>query len=335
MTTSTPEETRAEPSSAHKWLVAAAVGFGMALVGCLFALAFLWPITTTQPHDIELGVAGPAQATATVEKTLSAQGDTFSVEKMTTRDQAVRAIRDRDVSGAIVVGAQGVEILTASAGGPQVSQLLGQMATGMQAQAAASGKAVTVKVTDVVPAGKAASAANLTMLPALIAGLTGSIVGFLIVKKPGRRIATLLAAAVTAGLAGSAILGPWFGVLQGDYWLQAAALATGVLAIGSFITGLASIVGRGGLAVGALVIMLFGNPWGGFLAPTEFLATPWGTIGSYLPNYNILNLLKSVSFFPDSATGRYWLVLAIWIVCGLAMLWGGSALHRRRHPEVA
>lgn len=334
--TTTPEvETRPEPSSAHKWLVAAAVGFGMALVGCLFALAFLWPITTTDPHDIELGVAGPPQATATIEKSLSAQGDTFSVDKMTTREQAVQAIKDRDVSGAFVVGTQGVEVLTASAGGPQLTQLLTQMANGMQTQAAATGQQIAVKVTDVVPGGTASSASNLTMLPALIAGLTGSIVGFLIVKRPGRRIATLLTAAVTAGLAGSATLGPWFDVLQGNYWLQALGIAAGSLAVGSFITGLASLVGRGGLAVGALVIMLFGNPWGGFLAPTEFLATPWGTIGSYLPNYNVLNLLKTVSFFPDASTGRYWLVLGIWIVCGLVMLWIGSALHRRKHPEVA
>lgn len=234
-----------------------------------------------------------------------------------------------------MVGSQGVEVLTASAGGPQVSQMLNQMATGIQTQATASGQKLTVKVTDVVPAGGASAAANLIMIPALIAGITGSIVGFLIVKKPGRRIATLLAAAITVGLAGSAILGPWFGVLDGNYWLQALTLATGALAIGSFITGLPSIVGRGGLAIGALLIMLFGNPWGGFLAPTEFLAKPWGTIGTYLPNYNVLNLLKSVSFFPDAATGRFWLVLAIWIVAGLAMLWIGSALHRRKHPEIA
>lgn len=331
----TPQEAAEPRTSVRAWIMAAAVGLGMALVGCLFAVAFLWPLTTAHPKDVGLVLAGPAAATAPIEKALGAQGDAFALRTAPTRADAVAQIERREVAGGIVVGQQGIEVLTASAGGPQVAQLLSQLATGMQAQAAQTGRPIAVTTTDVVPGGSAAGAANLTMIPALIAGLTGSIVGFLMVKRPDRRIATLLTAAATAGLLGSAVLGPWFGILHGGYWAQAGGIALGALAIGAFITGLASLIGRGGLVIGALIIVLFGNPWGGFMVPSEFLARPWGVIGSYLPTGTIITLLRSLSFFPDAPTAGRWWTLTAWAIAGLVMLAGGSVLHRRRNPGAA
>ena len=60
---------------------------------------------------------------------------------------AVKAIEDRDVYGAIVLDPQNAEVLTASAGGPAVAQILAQL----PARLAAQHPGVTPKVTDVVP----------------------------------------------------------------------------------------------------------------------------------------------------------------------------------------
>lgn len=58
------------------------------------------------------------------------------------------------------------------------------MASGIQTQMQQAGQNVPVAVEDVVPAGSTGAAANFTILPALIAGLTGSVVAFLLVQRP-------------------------------------------------------------------------------------------------------------------------------------------------------
>lgn len=345
------------------------VGLGLAasvLVG-LVAAAFLWPITTASPQHVPLAIAGPAPAVSVVEDQLAAQDeDLFDLTEVADRDAAVEAIEKREVAGAIVVGPE-TEILTTSAGNPQVAQMLAKIGEAMEAaqagqaappageqsgaeqqpggqpageqpgdqpgaeqQPGAGQQPPTVKVTDVVPAGSVSVAANLTMMPGLIGGMAGAVVSLLVVRTPIRRFATLAAVATAGGLVGAAVLGPWFDVLQGNYWLAAAALGMGILAISSFISGLGTLLGRGGMVLGILTIFFIANPWAGLFAPREFLSEPMGTIGAYMPNGAFVDLLRSISFFPDAPTGGHWLVLAIWAGAGLLMLGIGAALQHRR-----
>lgn len=347
---------------------ATAIGLAMACVGALFASAMVWPMVTAEPHDVPIAVAGPEQATEQLVANLNTQREgLFDVSALDNRDQAVRAIEQREVTGAIVVDpATGIEVLTASAGNAQVTQLLTQIADGLQAQvevktedaltiavteataAGATGEQIVaiqqqaaeqadtqkVTVTDIVNGGPLAMAATLTMFPALIAGLSGGIISLLLIKRPAYRFASLGTAALVTGLLGAAVLGPWFDLLQGPYWLQAAALSLGTLAIGSTIVGLGSAFGRPGMSIGALIIVLLANPWGGGMMPSEFLIDPWGTIGSYMPNGTLIQLLKSISFFPKAETSQYWWTLAIWALCGLVFLAAGIFIQRRKDQKL-
>lgn len=320
----------AEEPAGRGWMKAVAIGVLIPLVGALFAAAFLWPMTSAKPGNIELAVAGPEQARAGIVQTLTANSpDMFDITQVDTRDEAVAAIEKREVSGAVVFGDQ-IEMLTASAGGAQVSQVLSQMATGMQAAMAAQGQQVQVPVTDVVPGTARSGVSQLVIIPALLIGMAGSMVSFFVVKKPVRRFATLFTAAIVGGLAASAVLGPWFNVLEGSYWTNAAGIALGVLAIAGTITGLGAALGPAGLALGAVAILLFGNPWSGMMVPTEFLPTPWATIGHYFPNGQLITLVRSLAYFPDASTGAQWGVLSIWAGAGLLLLALGSLLHSRR-----
>lgn len=260
-----------------------------------------------------------------VKQLESRDKDLFDITTYSSVDQAKQAIEKREITGAFVVGEDGAkQMLTASAGNAQVTQLLTQMANGMSAQGEA--QAAEVKVTDVV-ANANAALGMVTVLPILIGGVAGSAIATFAVKKRYMRFATLGVAAVVMGLLGSLIMGTWFGLLEGNYWVDAAAIALGMLSIAACITGLASLLGVAGIGLGVVVFMLFGNPWGGSMMTTEFLATPWGTIGAHMPNGTVLNLLKNLSFFPDAATGGQWLTLAIWAVAGLLILWLGSVLN--------
>ena len=88
----------------------------------------------------------------------------------------------------------------------------------------------------------------------------------------------------------------------------------------------AALLGRAGLALGAVLVMLIGNPWAGLFAPREFLIEPMATVGALMPNGAIATLLRSISFFPGAATGSQWLILSIWAVVGLCMIMIGAAL---------
>jgi hypothetical protein len=331
MTTTTDATPDAVAQSRAAWIRAFAIGAGMALVGCIMATAFLLPLTHTNPKDIALGVAGPEQATTALTQRFDEQRPgVFDTTSYSTREEAVEAVKSRDVSGAVVVGADGTEFLTASAGAAQVSQMLTQMADGMGAQPGAN-----VTVTDVVPGGKNATAINMTVIAALIPGLAGSMVGFMAVKKAYRRFALLFGAGVTSGLLAALILGPVFNVLEGAYWADALALGMATMAIGGIITGLGALFGGAGLGVGALIILLFANPWSGNMAPKEFLPSPWGTWGSWLPNGTLIDLLRVLSYFPDAGTAGHWWRLIGWIAFGFVCLGVGSYLQPKKEARKA
>ena len=334
MTTTT--ETRAETPEENRqgWIRAALIGAGMALVGCIMAIGFLLPLTNVEAKDVALGVAGPDQAvSAMADKLESQQQGVFDITPYADRDEAVDAIKTREVAGAIVIGQDGTEFLTASGGAAQVNQLLTQMASGMTVQAAQTGGTVTT--TDIVPATGNSSALNMVVIAALMPGLAGSMVGFMAVKKAWRRFAVLISAGVTSGLIGGLVLGPWFDVLQGNFWLDSLAIGLSTMAIGGIITGLAALFGGAGLAVGALTIMLFANPWSGNMAPTEFLPSPWGTIGSWMPNGTLIDLVRVLSFFPEASTADHWWRLIGWIAFGFVCLAVGAYLQPAKEARKA
>jgi hypothetical protein len=56
-----------------EWAKAGGLGLAIALIGCLFAIMFLWPMTTTNPKDIKLGVVAPEAVKAQLAKQLEAK----------------------------------------------------------------------------------------------------------------------------------------------------------------------------------------------------------------------------------------------------------------------
>ncbi|WP_312801343.1 hypothetical protein [Corynebacterium variabile] len=193
-----------------------------------------------------------------------------------------------------------------------------------------------VATTDVVPGGQNASAINMAVIAALIPGFAGSMVGFMAVKTIRMRFATIITAGVVAGLASTLVLGPLFNVLEGNYWTEALAIALGTMAIGGFISGLGGLLGGKGLAIGALLIMLFANPWSGNMATKEFLPEPWGTLGSWMPNGTLITLLRDLSYFPSASTAPLWWTLIGWIAFETSddLLRGASCLGNHRYRVV-
>jgi hypothetical protein len=179
-----------------------------------------------------------------------------------------------------------------------------------------------VKTTVVVPlSSDDPTGAGLTAaaFPLMLGGMLGGILISLLVVGPVRRLAALAGLAVAVGIGLPLILQTWFGFLTGDFWPMALAMGLSVLATASFIVGCTSLIGRAGIAIGAVVTMLVGNPLSAAAVPYQFLPAPWGEIGQYMVPGASNWLVRSLSYFPDADVSKQWWTLAVWAAVGIVL----------------
>ena len=310
----------------------------LAAVVAVVVLAFAWPAVTAEPRDLPIAVAGPADSVTAVEDALAEkQPDVFDFHEVSDRDAAVTAIEKREVYGAIVLSDErGVapEVLTSSASNLSVSQMLAGVGSALgaqiNAQAAAAAAAagapapahITVTVTDVVPLADSdprGTGLTAAMFPLVMGGMIGGIGISIAVIGALRRVLAVVIYAAVGGVALAGILAGWFGSLQGDFWTEAAVIALALAAIAAPITGVVALIGRAGIAVGPVVMMLFANPISAATMPKEFLPGGWGQVGQWFPPGAAANLLRDVSYFPSADALFSWLVLGAWTVGGLLL----------------
>src|SRR5699024_677219 len=130
-----------------------------------------------------------------------------------------------------------------------------------------------------------------------------------------RSVGTLVYGAV-GGVALGLIMQTWFGILQGDFGLNALAIGLSIAATAGLINGFVSLIGPAGIGIGAVLTMFIGNPIASLNQPKEFLVGAWGDIGQF--------------FVPGAAVGLQWWVLIAWFVVGIALILIGHLIAHRR-----
>lgn len=319
----------AEPPPRHDGRRLAAVLVLVPLIAALTLWAFAWSAARVVPRDLPVGVVGSAQAVAPLRQALERAPGTFQVHRYADMAEARTAIEEREVYGAFVPTEKGARLLTASAAGPVVAQLLEEAAA---AQLPPGG---TVRTTDIVPAVTAdprGSGLNASVLPLAISGVAaGAVVTFLGLRGI-RAVGALIVAAALAGAVASALAGSWLGVLPGNWWAVAGAFGLSVLAVSAAVAGLAALMGPAGIGVGALAAVVLGNSFAGVSSAPELLPEPAGAIGQLLPPGAGGTLLRSVSFFDGNGAGEPLLVLSLWAALGLVAVVAGG-LRRKRADD--
>jgi hypothetical protein len=293
----------------------------------VFLIAFAWPSARSEPRNVPLAVSGPTPAVAQIEARLEqAMPGGFEITAVPDRQAAVQRIEDRDAYGAIVLDAAQPEVLTASAGGPAIAQILTQLSARMSPENPA-------KVTDIVPlpkddprgAGLAAGA-----LPLVLGGIIAAAGLTQLVRSGGKRMIGALTFAVTGGLALAAVLQYWLGSFEGSYLGNAGVIAMSIAAISLTLLGLEWLLGTAGLALGGAVMMLLGNPLSGMTSAPEMLPSGWGTLGQFLPPGAAGTALRSVGFFDGAGAARPLVVLGCWLLAGVALCGLGALRSRGR-----
>jgi hypothetical protein len=327
MTTTSPPHTptHREPPPAAR---AAGIVVALTAVVAIVALAFALPAAKSGPHDVPIGVAGPQAANGQVAAMLDERAPgAFAVTYYPGVDALREAIENRQVYGGLSLGPAGPTLLIASGASPAVAQALTQLGAGMAAQ---TGSAPAVEDVAPLPAadprgtGLAASA-----LPITLAGILPAIALTLGLR---REVWTRLAAAVVfSGVAAwtiTALLYYVLGSFDQNFWGVTAGLTLGLLACGLPVLGLGSLFGRAGLACGAVLALLIGNPLSGLSSAPEMLPRGWGEVGQWMPQGATATLLRSTAFFDGAGATTAVVVAICWAVAG-AVLVTLAALRQR------
>jgi hypothetical protein len=297
-----------------------AIVAAIVVVQALLMLWFAWPAQRIGPRDVPIVVAGPAPATsAFADRIASERAGAFDITIVADAATADELLRDREAYGAFIVGADGVSVHIATAASPTVAAALTQ---------AASPQATVVEV---VPPGKddprGAGFAS-AFLPLLLTSIiTGAVVAMLIASTR-TRLAVLLGYGLAAGLLAGGVM-QWAGLVGGSYLFVAGAIALLTLAVSAAVAGQAAVLGPAGIALGAFLFFVFGNPLSGLAAAPELLPQPWGAIGQYLPPGAGSSLIRSVGFFDGAKAMLPAIVLSAYSVVGLVLVVLGG---RRRRP---
>ncbi len=283
----------------------------LTVIVTLALAAFTWPSGSLEPRDLPVGVVGAAPAAL-------ADREAFDVHVYASEAAARAAIMDREVYGAVT----GDGVLVATGASPAVAAALREAAPSAPVTDLAPGTANDPRVSTI---------ASLA-LPLTILGIVAALIAVLTARSVRERLALVGGAAAITGLVAALLTHTLLDALPGPALGTAAAVALAVAAIGTAITGLASHLGRPGIGVGAVLMMFVGNPWSGVTSAPHLLPEPAATIGQLLPTGAAGNLLRSVAFFDGAAAGGYVVVLAAWLVAGLALI--ATATLRRRQPAV-
>ncbi|WP_067655744.1 hypothetical protein [Nocardia harenae] len=308
---------------------AVAVGVGAALLQALMLIAFAWPAVHTTPRDLPVAVAGPGAAQMVERLGQSSPG---VLEPRTVGDEAAArtALTEHEVYGAILTGPQ-PRVLVASGASPLVAQQLTQLAQQL------SGAPAATAVEDVVPADPddpRGAGFGAMALPLVMSGIAAGVLLSLLVPTAVGRFAGVFTFAVAGGLLSMVIVQGWLSILPGEYLMLAGVAGLVSLAVAGAVAGLATAIGRAGIGIAALTMLLVGNPFSAATSAPELLPQPWSAIGQALPPGAAVSLLRSVAFFDGAGAGGPLLVLLIWAGAALA-LFGVGVVRERGAAEPA
>jgi hypothetical protein len=303
--------------------------------GLLIVVVFIGLIGTAirspQPHDIPVGLVGPAPAVQQMTSAFETNvPGAFQFTRYASEQDARAALDDRSVDGVLVLDS-GTLIVAGAAGDGATGVITAAFTNAFKAQ----GNALTVETVHPVPSGDAHGLILFFVVVAtLISTLASQAILFATVRVVGLglRLGFIAAYGVLVGLTAMG-MATWISGGYGDgFWAAAGLVALASMALGAMVGGLARLLGPPGIGLAALLMLLSlvssGGPVGSQLLPDFYRAlAPW-TIAA-----QVYSALRGALFFGGAALAGPIAVLAGWLVVGIALIWlGGLAAGRRAKP---
>ena len=325
-----PDQARRYPA---RYRALAGFVVASAAFAAIFVALTLSAFHAPRPHDLPVGIVGPAAITSRVEHALdSAAPGAFGWRSYPSEAGARTGIAQREVDGALVASGLNLRLLVAQGGGTGPAQFLTQA---FGAAAARSGRHLAVA--DVVPPLPGDTQALSSwfvvlsvLIPSLAAG-SGSALAFRRTR-PALAVAAPVAVAVVIGLVSAAVADGIAGL--GNYAAIAGVVALFSLAVAAPTAVLARIWPPL-VTVAVLVFIVFGIPVSGGPANLASFGPAFlRALDPALPLGVAASTVRNVVYFGGHATAlRLW-VLTAWALAGVAGLILLTAL-RRPAPALA
>ncbi|MGW8328917.1 hypothetical protein ACWGLE_13560 [Streptomyces sp. NPDC055897] len=294
------------------------VVLGLAALITAMLCAFALPSLHSGPHHVPVGVTGPAQAVEALQKKVD--GPTWDVRRYETSDAVASAVNSGDVSGGLALTPHGVDVYTATAGGPSATSALTALGNGVAAQKNTQATVhELVPFTQDDPRGAGLTAA---LMPMIFGGIFPALIlGSVFPGHRGLRIRLTgaLLFSVVAGAAVTAVLQFGTHSIGGKYGLTALGVILGMAAMSTVLLGLQARLGIAGFALGGALMMLLGNPLSGLATGPHWLPNGWAAAGQLLPPGASGSLLRANAFFGGTGGGFPAMVLGAWVVVGIGL----------------
>jgi hypothetical protein len=286
-------------------------------------------IKSPSPHDIPVGLAGPPPATQQIAQAFATNAPgAFRFTTYSSEGDARAAIDSRDIDGALVIDPSGPKLILAGAAGDGATGVInGAFSNVFKSQSQ------TLAVETVHPFASGDPHGLILFFVVLGILVSTLIAQALVGTRKGLRLITRLSLVVAFALLAAPIalgLATW---IAGDYgsgiWLAMALLALGSAAVGAVIAGSAALLGRPGIGLAALIVVLLdlvcsGGPIGSQLLPDAYR---WLAPG--MPAGQLYSALRGALYFDGAGLAEPFGVLSLWLLGGLILMVLGQLVGRR------
>jgi hypothetical protein len=225
-------------------------------------------------------------------------------------------------------------LLLASAASPAVAALLQQT---VAAKAHTEGNTLVVRDLVPLPSSDSRGATAFSMvLGLIITAIMGSAVIYLLGRhRPApQRLAAMVALAIGAGLVAALVTNVVIGAFPGHFLAVAGVATLFYLALGMPIAAFQVLVGAGGVAIGAVMFLVVGNPASGGSSAPELLPGFWREVSQLLPPGAATTAMRDVVYFHGHGMASALLVLGLWAILGATVVATVNILRVRARPAI-
>jgi hypothetical protein len=278
------------------------------VMGSLFLTSYSLALGDPIPHRIQVALVGdPTGHPATVDALERVARGSLVFQRYPSVPAARHAIDEQTLGVALDLTSQRPTLYLSSAAGVSVARVLEGI----------SAVDPTVRVVDTHPL----SSNDPNGLKIFYLMLVATIAGFLTVFQVRANAGGLslrqwtvfvLALAVAASLAFAIVEGPLLGLLELPLLESWGILALQLLAVASFASLMAVLIGRWAILPTFLFFVILGNTSSGGAVAPPLLPPPLAFVSQWLPSGATVTALREATYFPSYQHARPFLVLAAW-----------------------
>jgi hypothetical protein len=296
--------------------------------GCLFLVTYSLALGDPVPRQIDAAMIGnPSAQPHTVDAVEGVAGGKLDFRRYASVPAALHAIDEQRVYAALDLTSPRPTLYVASASGASVARVLERIYPVDPA----------VRVVDTHPLQTRDPSGLDVFYRMLVATIIGFITVFQVLAQAGRLalrhhvvfvVGLAVAASFALTLVGGVLL-HGFAASDPEQW---GILAVHILAVASFTSLMAVLIGRWAILPTWLFFFILGNTSSGGAVSPPLLPAPFAFISQWLPSGATVTALRDAVYFRDDQHLRPLAVLAVW---ALALFVAWLIVARRREASAA